>query len=81
MPIAKTFTISEKVVEYLETLPKREKSKFVSSALAKAILEKKKADALALLDSIVPVESEKGSAELVDDFRKDRLEYLLNRHS
>ena len=80
MPIAKTFTLSEEVVEYLETLPKREKSKFVSSALAKAILEKKKVDALALLDSIVPVESDKGSAELVDDFRKDRLEYLLNRH-
>jgi hypothetical protein len=41
MPVAKTFTISEQLVEFLDSLPKREKSKFVSNALAKAILEKK----------------------------------------
>ena len=80
MSVAKTFTISEQVVEFLDSLPKREKSKFVSNALAKAILEQKKADALAFLDSIEPVESDKGSVELLQESRKQRLDYLLNRN-
>ncbi|HFC31092.1 MAG TPA: hypothetical protein ENJ44_08635 [Oceanospirillales bacterium] len=79
MPVAKTFTIPEKIVEFLDSLPKREKSKFVSLALTKAILEKKKADALAMLDSIVPVESEKGSLQLLEESRKERLDCLLKK--
>ena len=80
MPVAKTFTIPEKVVEFLDTLPKREKSKFVSNALIQAIKDKNKADALAFLDSIEPVESDKGSVELLEESRKQRLDYLLNSY-
>ena len=80
MSVAKTFTISEQVVEFLDSLPKREKSKFVSNALIQAIKDKNKADALAFLDSIVPVESDIGSVELLEESRKQRLDYLLNRN-
>jgi hypothetical protein len=42
---------------------------------------KKKADALAFLDSIEPVESDIGSVELLEASRKQRLDYLLTRNS
>ena len=78
MPIT-TFFLSKQIVSFLDSLPKSEQSSFVDNALTQAIKQKNKSDALELLDSIEPVESDIGSVELVEKFRKERLDYLLAR--
>lgn len=79
MTTARTFMLPDQVTDFLDTLPPRAKSKYVSKAILEQIKREKKQDALDFLNSIVPVKNTTGetSVELVKKSRQQRANQLL----
>ena len=71
MPVTRSYSLPDEIVQVVDSLPKRERSNFVSSALLKAIRIKSRQDALDILASITPVKTAntRSSVELVEDSR------------
>ena len=80
MTITRSYSIPEDVAQFIDTLPKMERSKFVSSTLRQAIQNRTKQKALDMLDSITAVDNgdKKTSVELVRESRDRRREHVSN---
>ena len=80
MTITKSYSIPEDVAQFIDSLPKMERSKFVSSTLRRAIQNQTKQKALDMLASITPVDNgdKKSSVALVREARERRRENLAN---
>lgn len=74
MTVTKSYSIPEDVAQFIDSLPKMERSKFVSSTLRRAIQNRTKEKALDMLNSITPVDTgdNKTSVELVRESRERR---------
>jgi metal-responsive CopG/Arc/MetJ family transcriptional regulator len=80
MAITKSYSIPEDVAQFIDSLPKMERSKFVSSTLRRAIQDQTKQKALEILASIRPVDNgdKRSSVELVREARERRRGSLVN---
>ena len=80
MRVTRTFSMSQEIADFIDQFPRNERSKFVTNVLAKAKKEKSKADLSMMLHNIEPIPSDQGSVELLEQFRNQRQDYLLNRN-
>jgi len=82
MPIVRTFTLPEAVVEFLDKLPSKEKSKYVSQTLLKQIEADNTQEALNALYAIKRVKDkdQRSSTMLIKEIRTKRKEQLLFNH-
>ncbi len=83
MSATRSYSLPDEVVEFVDKLPKRERSKFVASTLTRAVREQSKLKALQALKSVVPVKDDdpRGSVELLEASRQARLEELVSNTS
>ena len=81
MAITKSYSIPEDVAQFIDSLPKMERSKFVSATLRQAIQKRTKEKALDMLDSITPTNTgdNKTSVELVRESRERRREQVITK--
>jgi len=79
MTATRSYSLPDEVVNYVDNLPKRERSKFVASSLKRAVRKQSKINALQVLRAIVPVKTDdpRSSVELVEESRKIRLDHLI----
>lgn len=79
--VNKSFSLPSEVAEYLETLPNREQSKFVSAHLSRAVEYHKKMKAMEKLRNFPRVKGSSGesSTETLRKVRKEASERLDNR--
>lgn len=78
MTVTKSYSIPEDVAQFIDSLPKMERSKFVSSTLRRAIENRTKQKALDMLNSITPIDTgdNKTSVELVRESRERRIKQI-----
>ncbi len=76
----RTYSLPNEVAHFIDSLPKRERSKFVSSHLSRAVKFQSKQRLLSALDAIVPVNDgdERNSVDLVKEARERRLEQVMD---
>ena len=76
----RSFSLPSEVVRYLDSLPKRQRSKFVSSHLSRIVRQLDRDQFLETLDSIVPIDDgdPRPSEELVQEARQQRIERITN---
>ncbi|MFT5113287.1 MAG: putative ribonuclease YlaK [Parasphingorhabdus sp.] len=81
MPATRSYSLPDEVVEFVDNLPKRERSKFVASTLIRAVRQQSKLKALEALNSIVPMKSDdlRGSVELLESSHQARLDELVSK--
>lgn len=82
MTIKRTFTLPDEASELLDsTIPKSQRSKFVSKALIAAIRERERNKLLELLDNVDEWQpKEESVVETIRTIRKDELHKLASNH-
>ena len=79
MSVTRSYSIPDDVASFIDTLPKRERSKFVATTLRQAVMQQSAQTAMDVLESIVPIQADnkKSSCDLLDEARAQRQDQLL----
>ena len=82
MAETRSYSLDEDVLKVVDSVPKKERSKFVSSRLRRAfaIEDEQRSKALKALKDIVPIKGKdkKSSVELLAESRQQRTDHLSN---